>query len=265
VTAVVFHDLNGNGMLDPGEPRLPGVTVELIGAGPDDMFGTPDDVVYPAQQTGAGGSYSFTLLPPGEYEVAVDETTLPADLTFATTPNPQTGSVPPGGSYTTHFGYGRPDLAIAKTGSGSLILGSQVVYVLVISNVGSAPAAGLIEVIDPLPAGLSYVSGSGAGWTCGAVMNVVTCTSAGPIHPGTSSQITLTAVVDEIISPALNRATVSVNGDTNETNDADAMLLTTPAAAPTLSLAGFLAAVLVMIGVALIAMRRTLRSSPQRR
>jgi uncharacterized repeat protein (TIGR01451 family) len=262
VTAVVFHDLNGNGILDPGEPRLSGVTVDLLGAGMDDMFGTFDDVVYPSQQTGPDGSYTFTLLPPGEYEVTVDETTLPPDLMFATTPNPMTGSVPPGGSYTAHFGYGRPDLMISKSGSGSLELGTQIIYVLTISNLGSAPASGLIEVTDPLPDGLSYVSGSGAGWTCGALMNLVTCTSPGPINPGESSMITLTTVVDEVVSPALNSATVNVNGDINTTNDSDSNLITTPALAPALSLAGLLAAILVMIGVAFVAMRRS--ANPRR-
>jgi uncharacterized repeat protein (TIGR01451 family) len=252
----VFHDLDGDGNLDPGEPRLAGVTVDLVGAGPDGMLGTSDDVTYPSQQTGPDGSYTFTLLPPGEYEVGVDETTLPPDVDVATTPNPQVGSIPPGGSYTAHFGYGRPDLQISKTGSGSLILGSQVVYVLTISNVGSASAAGVIEVSDPLPDGLTYVSGGGAGWTCGSLMNVVTCTSAGPINVGESSQITLTARVDEIVSPALNSATVSFDGDINTTNNSDSNLLTTPAMAPALSFAGVLASILALTGVALVAMRR---------
>ena len=31
VTGVVFSDVNGNGRQDPGEPDLPGYTVQLIG------------------------------------------------------------------------------------------------------------------------------------------------------------------------------------------------------------------------------------------
>ena len=47
-----------------------------------------------------------------------------------------------------------------------------------------AAAAGTTTVTDTLPSGLSFVSGSGTGWTCGAVGQDVTCTHAGPIASG---------------------------------------------------------------------------------
>ncbi len=39
----VFCDVDDNGVQDPGEPGIPGVTVNLACAGPDGMLGTADD------------------------------------------------------------------------------------------------------------------------------------------------------------------------------------------------------------------------------
>ncbi|MEM7708878.1 MAG: SdrD B-like domain-containing protein [Pseudomonadota bacterium] len=72
----IWIDANGNGEFDLGEAGLPGVTVSLIGAGPDGQLGTGDDL---AQSTVSGpdGSYSFAGLPPDNYAVTVDTATLP--------------------------------------------------------------------------------------------------------------------------------------------------------------------------------------------
>ncbi|MEM7228397.1 MAG: SdrD B-like domain-containing protein [Planctomycetota bacterium] len=65
----VFEDSNGNGVQDPGEPGIPGVTVKLL----DDMMMQIDTDV-----TGAAGDYLFTGLAMGTYTVMIDDTTLPA-------------------------------------------------------------------------------------------------------------------------------------------------------------------------------------------
>ena len=39
---------------------------------------------------------------------------------------------------------------------------------------------------DTLPAGLTYNSASGTGWTCSAAGQVVTCTHAPTLNPGAS-------------------------------------------------------------------------------
>ncbi|MBS1968413.1 MAG: hypothetical protein JST60_21985, partial [Chloroflexi bacterium SZAS-1] len=66
----LWLDVNGNGVQDAGEPGLAGVTVNLIDAGKDGLFGTADDVVY-TQITDANGNYQFTSLPAGSYRVDV--------------------------------------------------------------------------------------------------------------------------------------------------------------------------------------------------
>ncbi|MFK7919557.1 MAG: SdrD B-like domain-containing protein [Ilumatobacter sp.] len=78
----VFFDANRDGIDgdDADEPGIAGVDVIVTWAGPDDVFGTADDVVYPAATTNDQGEYLVDGLPDGTFEVAVDETTLPDGL-----------------------------------------------------------------------------------------------------------------------------------------------------------------------------------------
>ncbi len=71
----VFADHDGDGVQDPGEPGLAGVSVEL-----EDAAGS----VIATTVTGPSGAYSFTALPAGTYTVRVDTATLPADTVTPT-------------------------------------------------------------------------------------------------------------------------------------------------------------------------------------
>lgn len=77
----VFHDVNHNGVLDPGEPPLPGVAVTLNGF---DSNGNP---VSRNTVTNAGGQYSF-LPPAGSYTIAYNtaDPQIPVALGDQTTP-----------------------------------------------------------------------------------------------------------------------------------------------------------------------------------
>lgn len=74
IAGTVFDDLNGDGLEDPGEPGLPGVEIQLIGVGGTTTTTSASD-----------GSYSFTGLGAGDYEVIqiVD----PQSGRIATTPS----------------------------------------------------------------------------------------------------------------------------------------------------------------------------------
>ncbi len=76
----VWLDADGDGIFDLGEAGLPNVTVELVGPGPDGIFGNGDDVVLDSQQTDLNGGYLFANLPTGSYQTRVGVSTLPAGL-----------------------------------------------------------------------------------------------------------------------------------------------------------------------------------------
>lgn len=67
----VWYDANSNGVQDPGEPGIVGATVTLVYAGPDNIFGTADDV-QSQTVTGADGIYGFTDLSEGQYRITVE-------------------------------------------------------------------------------------------------------------------------------------------------------------------------------------------------
>jgi uncharacterized repeat protein (TIGR01451 family) len=115
---------------------------------------------------------------------------------------------------------GAPDLALTKTHTGSFTVGTNGKYTLTVSNVGSAPTSGPITLVDSLPAGLSYVSFTGTGWTCSAAAPNVACSRTQALAPQATSTVTLTVSVAAAAVPSVvNSAIVSLEGDTNATNN----------------------------------------------
>jgi len=72
----VWCDVDNDGVQDPGEPGIGGVTVYLVCAGPDGMIGTADDFT-DFQITDSDGSYLFTDVLPDICEITVDILTAP--------------------------------------------------------------------------------------------------------------------------------------------------------------------------------------------
>ncbi|MBI2276224.1 MAG: DUF11 domain-containing protein [Dechloromonas sp.] len=103
------------------------------------------------------------------------------------------------------------DLAITKTRNGALVPGANATYTLSVVNNGPGTLSGSIEVVDTLPAGLSYLASSGTGWSCGANGQVVTCGWSGTLTNGSSAPpLVLTVRVEASASGTLvNTATVS--------------------------------------------------------
>lgn len=73
----VWIDADQDGVRDPNEVGVSGVTLTLTGAGPDGIFGNGDDVTASAT-TNASGSYLFDGLTPGAFMVEVDATNFEA-------------------------------------------------------------------------------------------------------------------------------------------------------------------------------------------
>lgn len=108
VGGVVYHDLNGNGQVDAGEPGLGGVVIRLIDAGSDGVLGNGDDLVIQTTQSLSMGLYSFAGVSPGTY--AVQETD-PDDY-VSSTENEVAVLLVSGGAATANFG----DQAVGRIG-----------------------------------------------------------------------------------------------------------------------------------------------------
>jgi uncharacterized repeat protein (TIGR01451 family) len=99
---------------------------------------------------------------------------------------------------------GRADLSIAKTGPTSVRLGETVTYTITVSNAGPSNATSVM-VTDPTPAGLTFVS------TSGACTTPFPC-ALGTIAPGETRQIGATYQVPLAYSasgPIANTASVA--------------------------------------------------------
>ena len=113
------------------------------------------------------------------------------------------------------------DLAITKNTSTVTAYGNYPIsYTLAVTNNGPSTATS-VSVTDTIPAGSTFGSASGTGWTCNNVAGVVTCTL--PSLPvGAANPITLTITAPNVaVSGTLsNTATVtSATTDPTPTNN----------------------------------------------
>jgi uncharacterized repeat protein (TIGR01451 family) len=115
---------------------------------------------------------------------------------------------------------GPADLAMAVTHAGTFVVGDPEAYTLTVTNIGAAASTGTITVTDVLPMGLGFMSGTGTGWSCGAVGQTVRCTTSSILAPGATGTITLAVSVGAAALPSVtNSASVSTSGDLNPAND----------------------------------------------
>ena len=117
---------------------------------------------------------------------------------------------------------GAPDLSVSKTSTPATFTPGQagVVYTITASNIGNASSSGTITVTDTLDPNLTYVSGTGSGWSCSAAGQVVTCTTSAAIAAGGSAPLTITVNVAANPGPTVtNRVTVAGVGDVNTSNN----------------------------------------------
>ena len=118
------------------------------------------------------------------------------------------------------------DPTIAMTRSGTLTVGTPASYALTVGNGGPANVnATNVTVTNTLPAGLTFTSFAGAGWSCTVAAQVVTCTRAAASLPVTltkGSTFPVLTINVNVVSGTVwtNTATVSagVDGDNNTNN-----------------------------------------------
>ncbi|WP_222565179.1 CshA/CshB family fibrillar adhesin-related protein [Novilysobacter antarcticus] len=144
---------------------------------------------------------------------------------FATTGNVRnvTAEMVAGGLQGVLFGVKFPsaDLSITKSHTGSFSAGGSGSYNIVVRNNGTNATTGITKVVDTLPAGLTYVSASGAGWTCSAVGQVVTCTNPMSLANGGSLPAITLNVSVAFNAPASVENSVSVSNPMFDYNPAN--------------------------------------------
>ena len=153
----VWNDLNANGVQDPGEPGLAGVTVQLKTADGSTVLAT--------STTDGLGTYSLSGLAAGTYVVCVDPSTLPGDMVQTYdldgkgTPNCAAVTLAVGeGNLDVDFGYtgNAPGISLVKTGPDSACVGDTITYHFVVTNTGNTSLLGGVTVTDPMLGGVIF-------------------------------------------------------------------------------------------------------------
>ncbi|MGD0833546.1 MAG: hypothetical protein ABSA40_03855 [Candidatus Dormibacteria bacterium] len=129
------------------------------------------------------------------------------------------------------------DLSLTKTLTTVLSSGGSASYELAVTNNGPSDSPAPVTVTDPLPAGLTYQSsttGTGAGWSCSAAGQAVTCIDSLAIVASTTSSFGITVGVNAPIGTSItNIATVAAVGDVDAADEIGTADGTVAAPAPT--------------------------------
>jgi uncharacterized repeat protein (TIGR01451 family) len=116
------------------------------------------------------------------------------------------------------------DLSIAASHTGSAIAGDLLNLRFAVSNSGPSRITGPVTVLDSLPAGWSFSSATGAGWSCGyaGATRVLSCVLTGGLAAGASAtQLGVVVRLDPDIGPATITNTATVSSGTADSELAD--------------------------------------------
>ena len=104
-----------------------------------------------------------------------------------------------------------PVLNIAVTQLGSSARGRNVTYTIAVSNQGNSPTSGAVNVAITLPAGLTYKSLKGSGWTCNGTTLI--CNQSSVLEIGSSyPPITLVAYVSRNVPRSVSLTATASGG-----------------------------------------------------
>jgi uncharacterized repeat protein (TIGR01451 family) len=123
--------------------------------------------------------------------------------------------------------YVLPDVSITKTAPANFVVGQIGTYTITVANLGPGPTIGTITVTENLPAGLTYSSFSGTGWSRTGTGPVITFTRASALAAGASSNIVLnTNVTNSAIGVITNTVSVTTTRDIDLPNNAASITTT---------------------------------------
>jgi uncharacterized repeat protein (TIGR01451 family) len=113
-----------------------------------------------------------------------------------------------------------PNLFLNKSASPSAVTpGVELVYTLLLQNIGDASAASPLTVTDSLPSSVTFVDANGSdGWTCSYTAPTVSCQDAGGgLATGASITITIRTTVNDGVSlPITNAANATSPATTTD-------------------------------------------------
>jgi fimbrial isopeptide formation D2 family protein/uncharacterized repeat protein (TIGR01451 family) len=136
----------------------------------------------------------------------------------ATLSSPTSDPFPSAETSTDNAGTTRSaDLQLVKHLTSSLVAGEQATYSLSVTDTGPSDATG-VTLQDTLPAGESFVDGSGTGWSCGVSSGTVTCTQSGSIVANApASVVTLTVdLASDVLSTSITNPAMATCSDCGE-------------------------------------------------
>ncbi len=227
LSGYAYLDANVSGTKDGSDSAIGGVAITLTGT---NSQGSVQQTV----QTDGNGFYQFANLRPGTY--AITETQPSGYQDAQNNIGSQGGDVGANQFFNILLGMGVQgsnnnfgekqvaDLAIVKTASAASVqLGAAYSYTLTVSNLGPSTAQNVV-VTDNLPAGVTYVSASGTGWTfivAGATVTGSTITASRPaLAAGETSIITINVKAPLAVGNVTNSASVtSTSPDPNPNNN----------------------------------------------
>ncbi len=133
-------------------------------------------------------------------------------------------------SVTAAVAVGPADLSIQKNHTGNYTVGTNGTFTLDVANSGPDTAENIV-ITDILPAGLSYVSHTGSGWTVDtSAAPTIAWTHAGPLTSGSSlPTLTVTVLVGGGVAYPTVTNTASVTSDAPDlvpANDSDSDTIT---------------------------------------
>lgn len=150
-------------------------------------------------------------------------TPTPTATSRTPSPTPTHTGTPPATATATATATPNPnatDLLLVKTLATTFTVGSNATYKLEVTNLGPLEANVPFSVADSLPAGLTFVSASGSGWTCSGSGRSALCFHNGPLAVLQKTSFNLVVTVGASAYPSVtNEATVDYPNDTDPTND----------------------------------------------